>query len=116
MKLNADRTTATLAINADLKAHEVEELIRALAMLRADMAPQVEPHITRPDGSRTPAIEQDAPTLAINVPNGSSPILRLRSIGLGWTAWALRKEDWAAVGEFIDAYRTASPTGDKQSH
>ena len=64
MKLNADATKATLAINAELNAHEVQELIRALAMLRAQMAPGVPQY----PGASEPTITHDGPALIMDTP------------------------------------------------
>lgn len=102
MKLNADATKATLAINAELNAHEVQELIRALAMLRSQMSPGVPQY----PGGNTPTITHDGPALIMDNPDASGAvILRLRSGGLGWTSWRLPAGDVEAIRAGLESFQ-----------
>ena len=113
MKLNADATKATLAINAELNAHEVQELIRALAMLRAQMAPGVP---TTP-GNNTPTITHDGPALIMDKPLADGSVtLRLHSPGLGWTSWRLPAGDIEAVRVGLESFKTHGTPAPKGHH
>lgn len=116
MKLNADKTRAQLTINTELNAAGVEELIRALAMLRAQMTPGVP---SRP-GANTPTMTHEGPGLVMDnpLPDGSVT-LRLGSPGLGWTSWRLPARDVKAMRVVLESFNnkpTIGPTGDVQKH
>ena len=103
MKLNADATKATLAINAELNAHEVQELIRALAMLRAQMTPGVPQY----PGASEPTITHDGPALIMDNPTKDGTVaLRLRSSGLGWTSWRLPAGDVEAIRVGLESFHS----------
>lgn len=106
MKLNADRTKATLAIQSELDAHGVEELIRQLAMLRAQMAPAVPSY----PGDGTPTMTHNGPALIMDnpLPDGSVT-LRLGSPGLGWTSWRLPAGDVEAVRAALESFQQHRP-------
>lgn len=113
MKLNADNTIATLEINTQLDAPRVEELIRALAMLRAQMAPGVPTY----PGENTPTLSHDGPALLMDNPLADgSVLLRLGSRGLGWTSWRLPAGDVEALRVGLESFksqRPAVPTGNQ---
>ncbi|MBP3980853.1 hypothetical protein J8G26_08945 [Acidovorax sp. JG5] len=101
MKLNADATKATLAINTELDAAGVEELIRALAMLRAQMTPGVPAY----PADNTPSISHDSPALLMHNPAADgSVVLRLGSAGLGWTSWRLPAGDIESVRALLESF------------
>lgn len=103
MKLNADATMATLAINAELNAHEVQDLIRALAMLRAQMTPGVPQY----PGANEPTMTHEGPALIMDKPaKDGSVALRLRSSGLGWTSWHLPAGDVEAIRVGLESFHT----------
>ena len=111
MKLNADSTRAQLAINTELDAKGVEQLIRSLAMLRSQMTPAVPSY----PADNTPTMTHDGPALIMDnpLPDGSVT-LRLGSPGLGWTSWRLPAGDVEAVRAGLESFRahpTAAPTG-----
>ena len=115
MKLNADATKATLAINAELNAHEVQELIRTLAMLRAQMAPGVPQY----PGASEPTITHDGPALIMDNPtNDGTVALRLRSSGLGWTSWRLPAGDVEAIRVGLESFnrQPAAVQAEGQKH
>ena len=115
MKLNADRTQALLAINGELDAPGVEELIRALAMLRAQMTPGVAAY----PASNTPTLSHDNPPLLMDnpLPDGSV-VLRLGSQGLGWTSWSLPADQVKALRVGLEGAQGHSPasTGANYQH
>ncbi|RQO81543.1 hypothetical protein [Acidovorax sp. FJL06] len=107
MQLSDDRTQATLAINKTLTAPEIESLIRELATLRSQMAPEVAPAPQDSNGNGVPVMSQDNPTIAIQYPLEAEHVtIYLRSIGLGWTAWRLHPDTQRALAEFFNSRLT----------
>ena len=107
MQLNAERTKAQLAINTELDAAGVEELIRTLALLRSQMTPGVPSF----PGNNTPTMTHDGPALLMDnpLPDGSV-VLRLGSPGLGWTSWRLPAVDIEAVRVGLESFKTQGST------
>lgn len=101
MQLNKDRTRASLEINTELDATGVESLIRALALLRAQMEPGVP--VRPPDGTAT--MTQDSPALVMDYPAADGSVtLRLRNLGLGWISWRLPAADVDALRASLDGF------------
>lgn len=112
MQLNDDRTQATLAINKTLTAAEVENLIRELAMLRAQMTPQVRSGPQDAEDGQAPVMAQDEPTLAFEHPAREAHVtMYLRSNGLGWTSWRLHPQTQKALADFFYARLPRNATG-----
>ena len=116
MKLNADGTKAALTNNAELTADQVEQLIRALAMLRAQMTPAVP---SRP-GDNTPTMTHEGPGLVMDnpLPDGSVT-MRLCSTGLGWTSWRLPARDVEALRAVLESFNgkpAIGTAGDVHKH
>lgn len=104
MQLSDDRSQATLAINQTLTAAEVENLIRDLAILRAQMTPEVRTTPQESDNGQAPAIVQNEPALAFEHPATEPHVtMYLRSTALGWTAWRLHPSTQKALAEFFHA-------------
>lgn len=107
MKLNTERTRAQLEINTELDAAGVEDLIRALAVLRAQMAPGVPAY----PAANTPTLSHDGPALLMDTPlPDGSVVLRLGSKALGWTSWRLPAGDVQALRAGLEAFDRHAPT------
>lgn len=113
MKLNTDRTKAQLTINTETDAAGVEQLIRALAVLRSQMQPGVPAY----PGANTPTISHDGPALLMDNPAADgSVVVRLCSSGLGWTSWRLPAGDVEAIRVGLESFKvqsTAASTGNQ---
>ena len=106
MKLNADSTRAQIAINTELDALGVEQLIRSLAMLRAQMTPAVPSY----PADNTPTMTHDGPALIMDNPSPDGSVtLRLGSPGLGWTRWRLPAVDVEAVRAGLESFKAKPP-------
>ena len=102
MQLNDDRSQATLSINQTLTAAEVENLIRELAVLRAQMTPEVRLAPQESENGQAPVMVQSEPTLAFEHPARDPHVtMYLRSTGLGWTAWRLHPDTQKALAQFF---------------
>ncbi len=120
MKLNADGTKAALTINAELTADQVEQLIRALAMLRAQMTPAVPDKPSDAPEGNVPTLTQDSPSLLMsNLASDGTATLRLRNVGLGWTSWRLYPDQLAGLREVLESFNgkpTMGSAGDVHRH
>lgn len=112
MQLNDDRSQATLSINQTLSAAEVENLIRELAALRAQMTPEVRQAPQESDNGHAPVMMQSEPTLAFEHPARDPHVtMYLRSTGLGWTAWRLHPDTQKALAQFFYSRLPRSASG-----
>jgi hypothetical protein len=102
MKLNAERTLATLEVRGTFTATQLEAVITRLAMLRSDMLPPVPDH--RPDATSDPdqpiLMESDCALTAALRRNGGIR-LWLRNRGLGWMGYEVEPARARAIANYI---------------
>ena len=93
-------------IDETLDAAGVEQLMRRLALLRADMQPPV-PTARDPDAS---TIAEENPALLIATLRNGGVRLWLRHRGYGWLAWQLDDRSAIGIARYI-ASRCVAPDG-----
>lgn len=98
MKLTDDKRTVELDIRGAYTAQQLESLLQKLALLRADMAPQV-PH-TRAQVDADVLVE-DKPGLVIAQRRDGGFRLWLRHRGYGWLTYQIDDRSAAGAANFI---------------
>lgn len=112
MQLSDDRSQATLSIERTVTAAQLEDLIRELAALRAQMTPEVRPAPQGGTDADSQVMLQNEPTLAFEHPARDPHVtMYLRSTGLGWTAWRLHPSTQQALAEFFYSRLPRTATG-----
>lgn len=102
MKINSDCTSATLSVTGDFNAAQLDQLLRDLAMLRADLLPEVPAHR---DGisQDTPVLVEDKPGLNIAARQDGGFRLWLRHRGYGWLAYQVDNQTAVGVAGYINS-------------
>jgi hypothetical protein len=107
MKLNREKTVASLQIDAAFSAGELEELISKLAVLRSDMTPPVPQDRPNPasDGEKHITIEDEPAAIAARLRDGRIR-LWLRNRGTGWMAYNMSIDNACALRDYLVAHLT----------
>ena len=100
MKLNSSKTALQIAINGTYSAQEVDGLLRQLALLRADMAPEV-PMTQKELDETAHVLMEDKPGLRIAELRQGGFRLWLRHRGYGWLAYQIDARTAAGAAKFI---------------
>ncbi len=100
MKLDNSKTALQISINGTYSAHEVERLLRQLALLRADMAPEV-PMTQKELDETAHVLMEDKPGLRIAELRQGGFRLWLRHRGYGWLAYQIDARTAAGAAKFI---------------
>lgn len=100
MKLNAEKTSVNLQINADLTTADLDALLRKLALLRAEMNPPV-PESLESLLETGSALVEDKPGLVIAQRQGGGFRLWLRHRGYGWLAYQMDNTSAATMASYI---------------
>ncbi|SFI31050.1 hypothetical protein [Nitrosomonas sp. Nm34] len=110
MKLSDDKKSVSLSINETLSASELTTLIAELAVIRANMLPEVsmKPPIKREDGT---ASIQDNPRLAIARLKDNRIRFWLRNAGLGWLIFDIPSDQAGPIRDYLIA-NTQTGTSD----
>lgn len=110
MKLNDEKSRIALAIDREMDASELDELLRQLAEMRAEMRPAIAQ--TRAELDGTEVLVEDKPGLVIAALTGGGFRLWLRHRGFGWLAYQI--DNRAAIGmrDYISARAAGVPDTD----
>jgi hypothetical protein len=106
MVLNNQKTIASVQINAELTASDLDALISELAEVRAQMDPSVAK--SRPDPQDpltmdTPVTMEDSPAMmAIRLKDGRIRFWA-RSAGFGWLAFNLSEQEAMLIRDYLIA-------------
>lgn len=109
MKLNDDKNTASVQIDAQLDAKELDALIRKLALLRAAMTPSVSSHRST-EVLEAGTLVEEAQNSTISLRREGGFRLWLRHRGLGWLGWNMDERTARSMADFITA-RTSQVQG-----
>lgn len=88
---------ATVALNGEFSALELEEIIADLAQVRAGMQPAVP---SKPDPDRNVPVQERTLFSIRNILGGGARIW-LRNEGFGWLAFELSAEEAVGLAEFL---------------
>ena len=102
MKINSERTRAALSITGEFSAAQLDQLLRDLALLRADLLPAV-PEQLAGIGEETLVLVEDKPGLNIAARRGGGFRLWLRHRGYGWLAYQLDDQTAVGVASYISS-------------
>lgn len=102
MKLNSSKTALQIAISGTYSTEEVDALLRQLALLRADMAPEV-PMTQKELGETAQVLMEDKPGLRIAELRQGGFRLWLRHRGYGWLAYQIDARAAAGAANFIQS-------------
>jgi hypothetical protein len=109
MKLSEDKKSVSLSINGTLSAHELTTLIAELAVVRANMLPEVPkaPPVKSDEGMSV----QDDPRLAIVKLKDDRIRFGFRNAGLGWVVFNIPSKKACSIRDFLIA-NTQPSAGD----
>jgi hypothetical protein len=102
MRLNADRTVATVEVRGTFTAPQLEAEITRLAMLRSRMLPPVPEH--RPDvedDPDKPILMESEPALTAALRRDGGIRLWLRNRGIGWMGYEVEPSRARAIAKYI---------------
>lgn len=100
MKINEAKTHATIKIDGDLSTQQLEQLMRDLALLRAQMQPEV-PATLQALNVDTNVLIEDQPALNIALRQIGGFRLWLRHKGYGWLAYQIDERTAAGVYAYL---------------
>ncbi|HET9579560.1 MAG TPA: hypothetical protein VFP44_17135 [Usitatibacter sp.] len=101
MRISKDKLSATVELQGDYCADEIEELIRQLSALRAQMLPAVP--MAPGDGNRDPVAGRAGgdPRVQVAVMRGGVTRFWVRHEGLGWFGFNLPVERSRTLAQYI---------------
>ena len=110
MKLSDDKKSVSLSINGTLSTNELTTLIAKLAVVRANMLPEVpkEPPVKSDDGIMS---VQDNPWLVIAKLKDNRIRFGLRNAGLGWLVFNIPSNQACSIRDYLIA-NTQTRTSD----
>lgn len=108
MKLSDDRISATIKIEGAFNAEQLDDLIRRLALLRADMVPEI-PGSLNADSD---VLIEDGQSASLRLRQDGGFRLWMRHRGLGWLAWNMDARFARGMAEYIARRTTRGPSID----
>lgn len=102
MKLNEAKTLASLQINADMDAAELDALLRKLALMRAAMTPTVPLQLETPQELEHPMLQEVDPALVMVPLRDGCCRLVFRHQGFGWLAYQINRHTVAGLAASLN--------------
>ncbi|WP_430233243.1 hypothetical protein [Nitrosomonas communis] len=101
MKISEDKKSISLSLNGTLSAHELTTLIAELAVVRANMLPEVpKTPPVKSDGSMS---VQDDPRLVIVKLKDGKIRFGFRNAGLGWLVFNIPSKKACSIRDYLIA-------------
>lgn len=112
MKLNDDKTRIRLEIDKELDAAALDQLLRDLAELRAEMLPAVVQNRNDLDAATASVLVEDKPGLVMARLAGGGFRLWLRHRGFGWLAYQIDAVSASGIKDYLNARLAGIPETD----
>lgn len=105
MELNGDKTSVHLQLEGTFTAQELDSLLRKLALLRAEMTPEVVATRDDLEISGTEVLIEDKPALVIRARRGGGFRMWLRHRGFGWCGYQIDDLNANTLADYIVNFR-----------
>lgn len=103
MNLNKDKTLASLHIQGDLTAQDMDVLISKLGEMRSDMHPSVAETRAKALTANAPATVENSPAMMTARLTDGRIRFWARSAGFGWMAFNVTESDAMSIRDFLIA-------------